>query len=153
MPVSHPGRVRLGISACLLGERVRYDGGHKRDAFLVDALANHVEWVPVCPEVELGLGVPRDAIRLVGEARPRGSSGSAPARTSPTGCDLRHRARPRLAALDLDGYVLKRASPSCGLWRVRVYRDGGAPSADGRGLFASALVHTCRCSPSRRKGG
>jgi len=62
------GKVRLGVSACLLGQSVRYDGGHKRDLFLTETLAPFVEWVPVCPEVELGLGVPRDTLRLVGEA-------------------------------------------------------------------------------------
>jgi uncharacterized protein YbbK (DUF523 family) len=63
-----PEKIRLGVSACLLGDEVRYDGGHKRDAFLVDTLGPFVEWVPVCPEVEVGLGVPRPAIRLVGSA-------------------------------------------------------------------------------------
>jgi uncharacterized protein YbbK (DUF523 family) len=61
-------KIRLGVSACLLGQTVRYDGGHKRDAFLTDTLGPFVEWVAVCPEVEIGLGVPRDAIRLVGGA-------------------------------------------------------------------------------------
>jgi len=65
-----PEKIRLGVSACLLGDEVRYDGGHKRDAFLVDTLGPFVEWVPVCPEVELGLGIPRDTLRLV--AGPRG---------------------------------------------------------------------------------
>src|SRR4029450_6977530 len=59
-----PQKIRLGVSSCLLGEEVRYDGGHKRDAFLTDVLGPFVEWVPVCPEVELGLGVPREPIRL-----------------------------------------------------------------------------------------
>ncbi len=62
-----PEKIRLGVSACLLGDEVRYDGGHKRDAFLVDTLGAFVEWVPVCPEVEIGLGVPRPPIRLVGD--------------------------------------------------------------------------------------
>ncbi|HVW33067.1 MAG TPA: DUF523 domain-containing protein, partial [Acidimicrobiia bacterium] len=60
--------VRIGISSCLLGEEVRFDGGHKRDSFLVDRLGPHVEWVPVCPEVEVGLPTPRPALRLVGGA-------------------------------------------------------------------------------------
>ena len=61
--------LRLGISRCLLGETVRFDGGHKRDAFLTDILGRYVEWVPVCPEVEAGLGTPREAMRLVGGGR------------------------------------------------------------------------------------
>lgn len=153
MAIVHPERIRLGISACLLGEAVRYDGGHKRDVFLAEVLAVHVEWVPVCPEVELGLGVPRDSIRLIG--RP-----DAPRLMQErTGEDLTDRMRRyaaervrELAALDLDGYVLKRASPSCGLLRVRVYRDSGVPSADGRGLFASALVERMPMLPVEEEG-
>jgi uncharacterized protein YbgA (DUF1722 family)/uncharacterized protein YbbK (DUF523 family) len=153
MAIAHPERVRLGISACLLGEPVRYDGGHKRDAFVTDVLGAYVEWVPVCPEVELGLGIPRDPIRLVGTP-------DAPRLVRErTGEDLtdgmRRYARERvrqLAALDLDGYVLKRASPSCGVWRVRVYRDSGAPSADGRGLFAAELVERLPMLPVEEEG-
>jgi uncharacterized protein YbgA (DUF1722 family)/uncharacterized protein YbbK (DUF523 family) len=146
-------KIRLGISSCLLGEAVRYDGGHKRDAFLAETLGPFVEWVPVCPEVELGLGVPRDTLRLVGEAR-------APRLVvERTGEDLTARmqrfARGRLdalAALDLDGYVLKRASPSCGLFRVRVYGREGVPGAAGGGLFASALVERFPALPVEEEG-
>jgi uncharacterized protein YbbK (DUF523 family) len=153
VPVVHPNAIRLGISACLLGEAVRYDGGHKRDAFLTETLAAHVKWVPVCPEVELGLGIPREAIRLIGDpAAPRLVQ-------EESGVDLgdrmRHYAARRaeeLAALDLDGYVLKRASPSCGLFRVKVYRHNGVPSADGRGLFAAALVERLPALPVEEEG-
>ena len=110
-------KIRLGVSACLLGQEVRYDGGHKPDRFLIDTLGPFVEWVPVCPEVEveIGLGVPRDTIRLVGDA-------AAPRLVvEKTGDDLTTRmqryarARTReLESLDLHGYVLKRGSPSCG---------------------------------------
>ena len=117
-----PEKIRLGVSACLLGERVRYDGGHKRDVFLADTLGSFVEWVPVCPEVEIGLGVPRPTLRLVGdEAAPR-------LVVEKTGEDLSRRMRSwaearvtELERLGLDGYVLKRGSPSCGLFRVRFY--------------------------------
>jgi uncharacterized protein YbgA (DUF1722 family)/uncharacterized protein YbbK (DUF523 family) len=147
------GKVRLGVSACLLGESVRYDGGHKRDRFLTETLAPFVEWVPVCPELELGLGVPRDTLRLVGEAR-------APRLVvERTGEDLTTRmarfARRRveaLAELELDGYVLKRASPSCGLFRVRVYDARRSPSAAGRGLFAAALVDRLPALPVEEEG-
>src|SRR5690242_19296936 len=147
------GKVRLGVSACLLGESVRYDGGHKRDRFLTETLAPYVEWVPVCPEVELGLGVPRDTLRLVGEA-------AAPRLVvEHTGEDLTarmarfaHRRLEALAALELDGYVLKRASPSCGLFRVRVYDAKRAPSAAGRGLFAAALVDRLPALPVEEEG-
>jgi uncharacterized protein YbgA (DUF1722 family)/uncharacterized protein YbbK (DUF523 family) len=146
-------RIRLGVSACLLGEAVRYDGGHKHDRFLTDVLGPHVEWVAVCPELELGLGVPRDTLRLVG------SPGAPRLVQDKTGEDLTPRmqayARERvraLAALELDGYVLKRASPSCGLFRVRVYREAGGPGNDGRGLFAAALVTALPTLPVEEEG-
>jgi uncharacterized protein YbgA (DUF1722 family)/uncharacterized protein YbbK (DUF523 family) len=148
-----PPRIRLGVSACLLGESVRYDGGHKRDSFLTDVLGSHVEWVAVCPEVEIGLGVPRPTLRLTG--RPE----SPRLVQEATGQDLTSRMRGyaeervrELERLDLDGYVLKRASPSCGLFRVRVYRDSGLPSADGQGLFATALIARLPMLPVEEEG-
>ena len=153
MREGEPEKIRLGISACLLGDRVRYDGGHKRDAFLTDTLGPFVEWVPVCPEVEIGLGVPRRRLRLVGE-------GEAPRLiVEKSGQDLSARMRryastrtAELAALGLDGYVLKRASPSCGLFRVRVHGADGRAGRVGRGLYADALVSASPSCPSRRKG-
>jgi uncharacterized protein YbgA (DUF1722 family)/uncharacterized protein YbbK (DUF523 family) len=146
-------KIRLGVSSCLLGEEVRHDGGHKKDAFLVETLGPFVEWVPVCPEVEIGLGIPRDTIRLVGDARqPR-------LVVQKTGEDLTDRmrrfarARTReLEALGLHGYVLKRASPSCGLFRVRVHREGGMPKHAGRGLYAQALVERWPALPVEEEG-
>jgi uncharacterized protein YbgA (DUF1722 family)/uncharacterized protein YbbK (DUF523 family) len=133
--------IRVGISTCLLGEKVRFDGGHKLDSYLVGILGRYVEWVRVCPEVEMGLGVPREPLRLVGDpAAPR-------LVTVKTGVDhtagLQAWARqrlPALAALGLDGYILKSKSPSCGLERVRVYTEAGMPSRSAPGLFARALV-------------
>jgi uncharacterized protein YbgA (DUF1722 family)/uncharacterized protein YbbK (DUF523 family) len=148
-----PEKIRLGVSSCLLGEEVRHDGGHKKDAFLTETLGPFVEWVAVCPEVELGLGIPRDTLRLVGdETAPR-------LVVRRTGEDLTARmrryaeARAReLEALDLHGYVLKRASPSCGLFRVRVYRERGTPSGGGRGLYADALVRRFPMLPVEEEG-
>jgi uncharacterized protein YbgA (DUF1722 family)/uncharacterized protein YbbK (DUF523 family) len=153
MATAHQDRIRLGVSACLLGQTVRYDGGHKRDSFLTDVLHAHVEWIPVCPEVELGLGIPRPSLRLVG--RPE-----APRLVQERGgqdlTERMHRYADRrvseLERLELDGYVLKRASPSCGLFRVRVYRDNGVPSADGRGLFARALTDHLPILPVEEEG-
>ena len=108
-------RIRLGISACLLGERVRFDGGHKRDAFLVETLGRFVEWVPVCPEVESGMGAPREPMRLV---RPAGRE--LHLRVTRTGEDLTgmmgrftRRRLEELAEDDLCGFVLKKNSPTC----------------------------------------
>jgi uncharacterized protein YbbK (DUF523 family)/uncharacterized protein YbgA (DUF1722 family) len=133
--------ILIGVSACLLGEQVRYDGGHKRNAFLLAELASHVRFVPVCPEVGIGLGVPREAVRLVRRGDGVRLLGSA-------GVDHTDAMRRWAAAVmgelrvrDLSGFVLKRGSPSCGLERVRVWDEGAQrPSPSGRGVFAQALV-------------
>lgn len=151
---SPPRRVRLGISSCLLGQEVRYNGGHKRDAFLTDTFGQFVEWVPVCPEVELGMGTPRPPIRLE-------TSAGGPLRLvmPSTGEDytaaMREYSERRVADLGearLDGYVLKKDSPSCGLERVKVYGSGGSPSRHGRGLFAEALAERFPHLPLEEEG-
>jgi uncharacterized protein YbgA (DUF1722 family)/uncharacterized protein YbbK (DUF523 family) len=145
---------RLGISACLLGRSVRYDGGHKRDPFCVEVLGEVVEWVPVCPEVEVGMPVPRPTLRLTGRA-------AAPRLVvDRTGEDWTDRMRAwaearveALAALDLSGFVLKKDSPSCGMARVRVYGPkGGAPSRDGAGAFARVLQARLPLLPVEEEG-
>jgi uncharacterized protein YbbK (DUF523 family)/uncharacterized protein YbgA (DUF1722 family) len=148
-----PPKVRIGISSCLLGQEVRYNGGHKRDDFLAGTLGAFVEWVPVCPEVELGLGVPRPPIRL------ERIGGGVRLRMPSTGEDLtdamREFSRVRveaLAGVELDGYVLKKDSPSCGMERVKVYEGAGAPSKDGRGFFAEALLARLPHLPVEEEG-
>ena len=130
----------IGISQCLLGDKVRYDGGHKRDNFLIEALGRHVEWVPVCPEAELGLGTPREPMRLVGDLQ-------APRLiTISTGIDhtdamnrfARQRVR-QLEALDLSGYVFKADSPSCGITQVPLFNQD-IETHDTVGLFARAFI-------------
>jgi uncharacterized protein YbgA (DUF1722 family)/uncharacterized protein YbbK (DUF523 family) len=152
-PTSDPPKVRIGISSCLLGEEVRYNGGHKRDAFLTDTFGRYVEWVAVCPEVELGMGTPRPSIRL------ERIGGGVRLMMPSTGGDyteaMREYAERRvadLAAMDLDGYVLKRDSPSCGMERVKVYQGSGMPSKDGRGLFAEALISRLPDLPVEEEG-
>lgn len=132
--------IRIGISRCLLGEEVRYDGGHKRDRFVTDVLGRYVEWVPICPEVEAGFGVPRDPMRLVGNAR------SPRLVTIATQRDLTERLKgfssrkiKDLRQLDLSGYVFKARSPSCGLDQVPLYGRDGKVRAEGVGLFAQAF--------------
>ena len=133
--------ILIGVSACLLGEQVRHDGGHKRNAFLLEELAIHVRFVPVCPEVGIGLGVPREAIRLTrrgDRVRLIGSGG-----VDHTDAMRRWAARivGELRERGLSGFVLKKGSPSCGLERVRVWDEGAQrPSRPGRGVFAQALV-------------
>jgi len=131
-------RPRVGVSACLLGDPVRYNGGHKRHAWLVDVWGREVEWVPVCPEVEIGLGTPREPIDLV-----RSGDGGIRLLTTGTRVDLTERMRAfaaarveALAALGLSAYVLKSDSPSCGPGGVRV----AGSDEPARGLFAQALM-------------
>ncbi len=135
-------KIRLGISACLLGQQVRYDGGHKRDTFLTGTLAEYVDYVPVCPEVEIGLPTPREALRLVGDSdNPR-------LITQKTGIDYTERmqdwAAVRLQALEkeeLCGFIFKSRSPSSGMERVKVYgKAGGMPAKTGVGVFARAFM-------------
>lgn len=151
-PGSCEAPIRLGISSCLLGERVRYDGGHKRDAFLVETFGRFVEWVPVCPEVEAGLGVPRESMHL------RRVGTTVRLVTTRTGVDrttaLQRYAERRVAALaaqDLCGYVLKKNSPSCGMERVKIHGRSG-PVAAGRGLFAEALLRAFPHLPVEEEG-
>jgi uncharacterized protein YbgA (DUF1722 family)/uncharacterized protein YbbK (DUF523 family) len=134
-------KIRLGISACLLGQKVRYDGGHQWDRFITDTLGRYVEFVPVCPEVESGLPVPREAMRLVGDpARPR-------LLTVRTGLDHTERLTSwaqgkvrELAGANLGGFIFKSKSPSSGLERVKVYVGEGAPVRRGVGLFARLFL-------------
>jgi uncharacterized protein YbgA (DUF1722 family)/uncharacterized protein YbbK (DUF523 family) len=135
-------RPRVGVSACLLGRAVRYDGGHKQDPFVSASLAAHVELVPVCPEVEAGLGTPRPAAHLE-----RAAAGVRFVETR-SGIDhtermLAHAAARVRGLADLDGYVLKKGSPSCGVSRVK----GGE-----RGLFAAALIDALPLLPVEEEG-
>ena len=145
--------VRLGISRCLLGEPVRYDGGHKRNQFLVDVLGQHVEWVPVCPEVEAGFDTPREAMRLVDDvAEPRLLT--VRSHHDYTG-RMRRYAKTRVGefqALNLSGYVFKKDSPSCGTRRVRVYARDGRLLGTGKGLFAEAFQRAFPLTPIEEEG-
>jgi uncharacterized protein YbgA (DUF1722 family)/uncharacterized protein YbbK (DUF523 family) len=145
--------IRLGISTCLLGEPVRYDGGHKRDRFITDTLGEYVEFVPVCPEVECGLGTPRESMRLEGDpAAPR-------LVTSRTKMDHTERmtvwARKRLKDLekeDLCGFIFKSDSPSSGMERVRVYNEKGMPEKKGVGVFARMFMGHFPLLPVEEEG-
>ena len=132
--------IRLGISACLLGQRVRYDGGHKFDPFLVNDLGRLVEWVPVCPEVEMGLPVPREPMRLTGDpAHPRLIGESGTDFTERMRAWAQDRVR-QLADVGLHGFVFKSGSPSSGLLHVKVFDERGLPSQTGIGLFAREVM-------------
>ena len=132
------------MSWCLLGATVRFDGAHKRSDFLVDTLGKFVEFVPICPEVEIGLGVPRETLRLVSDGDLPGKSRLVGNQTGADHTDAMNSfAERRVLALGterLSGYVLKKDSPSCGMERVRVYTSFGKSTRDGAGLFAAALM-------------
>ena len=139
--VEYDEEIRIGISACLLGEEVRFDGSHKRDRFIVGTLGEFFRFVPVCPELDIGLGVPRESLRLVR----RGTETRIVAPKSNTDhtdtmIEYSKAKSAELARLDLSGYLLKRASPSCGMERVRVYDANGVPDKSGRGVFARVLI-------------
>jgi uncharacterized protein YbgA (DUF1722 family)/uncharacterized protein YbbK (DUF523 family) len=146
-------KIRLGISSCLLGQNVRYDGGHKLDRYLTDTLGQYVEYVPVCPEVECGLGVPREAMRLVGDPQ------SPRLVTVRTGQDLTERmlkwARGRVKELEkegLCGFIFKSDSPSSGMERVKVYNEKGMPEKVGRGMFAKTFMDHFPLIPVEEEG-
>ena len=146
--------LRIGVSACLLGEEVRYNGGHKRDAFLTDVLGKYVEWVPVCPEVEIGLGTPRPAMRLVriGEDTRMITPETGADHTEAMRVYSDRRVR-ELAGERLAGYILKKDSPSCGMERVKLYPErGGAPFKEARGLFAETLLRLWPDLPVEEEG-
>jgi len=145
--------LRLGISTCLLGEAVRYDGGHCHDRYLTGVLGRWVEWVSVCPEAELGMGIPRPTLRL------QKSEEGARIVTPSTGEDWTDRmndfAEQRIEESgigSLDGYVLKKSSPSCGLSRLKVYIKDMPGERDGVGVFAAKLMELCPQLPLEEDG-
>ncbi len=147
-------KLRVGASACLLGRKVRYDGQHKRDAFLVEVLDAFVEWVPVCPELELGLGVPREPIRLVGDpAAPRLVAEKSGRDLTVAMRTLAEARVAELEKLDLTGYVTKKDSPSCGMERVRVHpARKGPPRREGVGAFVRVLLERQPLLPVEEEG-
>lgn len=147
-------KVKIGISACLLGEKVRFDGGHKLDRFLADTLGQYVDYVPVCPEVEIGLPTPREALRLV-----KGETGEARLVFSRSGEDITARmtdwARQRVRDLEgegLCGFIFKGKSPSSGMERVKLYDRNGVPKKEGVGIFARVFMEHFPLLPVEEEG-
>ena len=134
--------LRLGVSACLLGREVRWDGTHRRHAFVAEELGARFELVPVCPEVDLGMGVPREPIRLVGTASAPRLLGERSGEDHTAAMEaFAARRAAEIDALGVCGFVAKSGSPSCGLRGVPVHpAHGGDPRRDGAGIFARALV-------------
>ena len=146
-------KIKLGISTCLLGENVRYDGGHKLDRFLTDTLGQYVEYVPVCPEVECGLPIPRESMHLEGDPD------SPRLLTTRSKQDMTDRmvqwARKRVIDLekkDLYGFIFKSDSPSSGMERVKVYNEKGIPLKKGVGMFARIFMEHFPLLPVEDEG-
>jgi uncharacterized protein YbgA (DUF1722 family)/uncharacterized protein YbbK (DUF523 family) len=144
--------LRIGVSSCLLGERVRFDGGHTRDRFVTDELGRWVQYVPVCPEMESGMGAPRPTMRLVEDSS--GTRLVAPSTGRDLTAQLTDFSASRVGTLgELDGYVLKSKSPSCGMERIRVYgRDGDFRHKSGVGFFAAELKRRWPLLPLEEEG-
>lgn len=146
-------KARVGISQCLLGEPVRFDGGHKRFPYAVNVLDAWFEWTPVCPEVGAGMPIPREAVRLVNiEARPRMVGRRSGDDWTEAMDAWIARTLPRLKAADLHGFLLQKNSPSCGVFRVKHYHPGGHIAAMGSGLFAAALQAALPNLPIEEEG-
>lgn len=145
-------KIALGISACLAGQSVRFDGGHKRDRFCMESLAEFFEFVPICPEMAIGMGSPRDPVRLVnmdGEVKMRGSRDPSRDFTTP----MRQWSERRARGLDtLSGFIFMQKSPSCGVFRVKVHHPNGHPVGTGAGLWAEAVRRNNPCLPVEESG-
>lgn len=145
--------IKLGISSCLMGNKVRYDGGHSHDRFLTQTLGLFVDYVPVCPEVECGMPTPREAVRLVGASEnPKlVTQKTAVDKTDQMKTWIKDRLK-ELAKEDLCGFIFKSKSPSSGLYRIRVYGDDGKVRKNGTGLFAKAFTETFPRIPAEEAG-
>lgn len=145
-------KIPIGISSCLLGNEVRYDGGHKHHSYITGTLGNYFDFVPFCPEVGAGLGVPREPIRLVSKGNQTRAVGVRDPQLDATD-NLRAFAADNANAIaGLCGFILKRASPSCGMERVKVYDDKGMPSTTDSGIFAAALIKSFPRLPVEEEG-
>lgn len=148
-------KIPIGISSCLLGQKVRYDGGHKQDKYITETLGSFFDWIPVCPEAELGLGTPRPTIHLQ-----EGEKGQSLLIQEKTGQDLslamKEYARKRVQKLQkqvIYGYILKSKSPSCGMERLKVYRGYGIrPLTNGVGHYAQVLKEQWPNLPIEEEG-
>ena len=144
--------IRVATSSCLLGEEVRFDGGHKHNGYLTKTLARYFELIPFCPEVAIGLGVPRRPIRLMkkgGEVRVVGTDDPELDVTE----DLIDYGQTVAARLnDVSGYIFKRGSPSCGMERVKIYSDKGMPVDSGAGFYAQTIMQALPLLPAEEEG-
>ncbi len=145
--------VKVGVSACLLGRKVRFDGGHKRDPYVTDTLGAYFEFVPVCPETECGLGIPRESMRLEGDpAAPRLVTGKSGIDHTERMTAFSRKRVEELAGENLCGFIFKSRSPSSGMARIKVYDAKGIPKNAGTGLFAKAFMDRFPLIPVEDEG-
>lgn len=146
-------KIKIGVSSCLVGVKVRFDGNHRQDRYLTDVLDPYVDWVRVCPEVEVGMGVPRESVHLSGSPDAPRMLGNQTGKdwTEPMNRFVQKRVR-ELAAENLCGFILKRASPSCGIEGVPIRSEKKIPIGKGPGLFAQALMREHPLLPVEDEG-
>lgn len=145
-------RIRVGISSCLLGQEVRYDGGHKHNGYITETLGQFFEFVPFCPEVAIGLGVPRPPIRLVRSAQDTRACGIKDPTLDVTDKLRGYAGRVAPKLRDVSGYILKKGSPSCGMERVKVYGRKGASVTTSAGIYAGTLMELLPEMPFEEEG-
>jgi uncharacterized protein YbbK (DUF523 family) len=146
-------KIRLGVSSCLLGNPVRYDGGHKRDRYITDILGRFVDYIPVCPEFEAGFGIPREAMRLVGNPlNPRLITQKTKTDKTQKMLEWISTKLHELETEDLDGFIFKRDSPSSGIERIKVYDGKGNSRKTGTGIFAKAFMEHFPLIPVEEEG-
>ena len=147
------GRPRVGISACLLGHPLRFNGGHCGDRLVSQTLSRFFTWIPVCPEVEVGMGVPRETLRLVAsEQGPRLMGGDSGRDYTEAMLEYARKRMAYLKDMNLNGFILKKRSPSCGMERVKLYNTKGFPEHKGQGLFARVLMEHFPLLPVEEEG-
>lgn len=144
--------IRVGTSSCLLGEEVRYDGGHKRNVYILKSLANHFQLVPFCPEMGAGLGTPRPPVRLVKTDVGLRARGVSDANLDVTDALQAFSDRIVSQLNDLSGYIFKKGSPSCGMERVKIYTEAGMPVESGSGIFAATVMQQLPLLPVEEEG-
>ena len=145
--------IKIGVSSCLLGNEVRYNGGHSHDRYVTGTLGQYFTFVDVCPEVEAGFGIPRETMRLVGDPeKPRMITTKTKKDCTDKMMSWVKKRVKELEKEDLCGFIFKKGSPSSGMERVRVYTDKGMPSNRGSGLFAKAFMEHFPLIPTEEEG-
>lgn len=152
--MTEAAKIKVGVSSCLLGVKVRWNGDHKQDLYITDILGRYFEWVPVCPEFETGMGVPRETVRLVKDGSETLMLGTKTRKdwTAPMRKFTRKKTA-ELEAVPLCGFIFKKGSPSCGMERVALYHPAGMPAGSStRGLFSAAFMDRFPLVPVEEEG-